>query len=346
MEYRTLGQTDLRVSVVGLGTMTWGEQNSQAEAFEQLDYAVEQGVNFIDTAEMYPVPPTAETCGKTEQYLGEWLHRHGRRDQLVIASKVAGPADWLPYLRDGNLRLNRAHMTQALDDSLRRLQTDYIDLYQLHWPERTTNYFGDLGYRHNHREQPTPIEETLGVLAEFVKAGKVRTIGLSNETPWGIMRFLQMAEQLGLPRVVSVQNPYSLLNRTFEIGCSEISHREHVGLLAYSPLAFGVLTGKYLDGQQPADARLTRFTRFSRYSGPVAAEVTDKYVALAKDHRLDPAQMALAYVHNRQFVTSTLIGATTMPQLTSNIASIDIKLTEGVLAEIEQIHRQRPNPCP
>ena len=346
MEYRALGATDMRVSLICLGTMTWGEQNSADEAFAQLDYAVDQGVNFIDTAEIYPVPPVQETYGATERILGDWLRARGGRERLIIASKVAGRADWLPYVRNGDPRLDRTHMEAALDATLKRLGTDYLDLYQLHWPDRATNYFGDLGYRHDYRDVPVPIEETLSVLGDFVKAGKVRAVGLSNETPWGIMRFLRAAYEYDLPRAVSVQNPYSLLNRTFEIGCSEIAHREQVGLLAYSPLAFGVLSGKYLDGARPQGARLTLFERFQRYDGTAAEAAARAYVALARDHRLDPAQMALAFVNGRPFVTSTIIGATTMEQLRANIESATLTLTQGVLEGIREIHEHHANPCP
>ncbi len=346
MQYRPLGTTGINVSVICLGTMTWGEQNTEAEAHAQLDYALDQGVNFIDTAEIYPVPPVRDTYGETERIIGTWLARGGRRERVILASKVAGNADWLPYIRDGRPRLNRTHMEAALDASLKRLGTDYLDLYQLHWPDRATNYFGDLGYRHDHRDKPVPIEETLAVLADFVRAGKVRHIGVSNETPWGLMRFVQAAEQAGLPRIQSVQNPYNLLNRTFEIGCAEIAHRERVGLLAYSPLAFGVLSGKYLGGTRPEGARLTLFDRFARYNGKAAEQATEQYVALARRHGLDPAQMALAYVNSRPFLTSNIIGATTMAQLQSNIASIDITLTEAVREGIEAIHSRHANPCP
>jgi aryl-alcohol dehydrogenase-like predicted oxidoreductase len=341
-----LGDTDLRVSRVCLGTMTFGEQNSPEEAFAQLDLALERGVNFIDTAEIYPVPPRAETYGETERIVGAWLKARGTRERVVLATKVAGRADWLPHVRGGAPRLNRAQMEAALDASLKRLGTDRVDLYQLHWPDRNTNYFGDLGYTHEPDDDPVPVEETLAVLGDFVKAGKVRSVGLSNETPWGIMAFLRASERSGLPRVASVQNPYSLLNRTFEIGCAEVSLRERVGLLAYSPLAFGVLTGKYLKGPWPANARLARFDRFKRYSGPTAEKATKAYVALARAHGLDPAQMALAFVHRQPFLTSTIVGATTVAQLETNLASIVLELPDSVLEGIEEIHRRHANPCP
>lgn len=349
MEYRKLGRTDIEVSSICLGTMTWGEQNTEAEAHAQLDAALAAGVNFIDTAELYPVPPKAETYTLTEQYIGRWLKRRGRRDDVVLASKVAARADWLEHIRNGKACLDRANIEQALNASLDRLQTDYLDLYQLHWPDRNTNYFGELGYTHvadDNLSGNTPIEETLQVLAGLVQAGKIRHVGLSNETPWGTMEFLGLAEQCGLPRMVSVQNPYSLLNRSFEIGMAEVAHREDCGLLAYSPLGFGVLSGKYLNGQRPVDGRITLFERFSRYSNPQAEAATAAYVALAGEYGLDPAQMALAYVTGRSFVTSNIIGATTLAQLQSNLASVALRLDEAVLEGIEAIHQRYPNPAP
>ncbi|MEW8627674.1 MAG: NADP(H)-dependent aldo-keto reductase [Candidatus Thiodiazotropha sp.] len=346
MIYRSLGDSQIKVSALSLGTMTFGEQNSETEAHAQLDRAIDAGINIIDTAEMYPVPPKAKTQGETERHIGSWLARHGQRDKLVLATKVAGPADWLSYLRDGNLHLDRTNIEAALDQSLQRLQTDYIDIYQLHWPDRKTNYFGPLGYQHPKHEATTPIEETLEVLGDLKKAGKIRQIGVSNETPWGVMRYLQIAEQKGLPRVVSIQNPYNLLNRSFEIGLAEIAHRESCGLLAYSPMAFGVLSGKYLDGNKPSKARLTLFDRFTRYTNPQAGKATEKYVQLAREHGLDPGQMALAFVTSRPFVTSTIIGATTLQQLEMNLASIDLSLDREVLDGIEKIHTEQPNPSP
>ena len=345
MEYRKFGRTDIEVSVICLGTITWGEQNTEAEAHEQLDAALAAGVNFIDTAEMYPVPPKAETYTLTEEYIGRWLHKRGCRDDIVLASKVASRSDWMDYIRGGDNCLDRKNIEQALHDSLQRLKTDYLDLYQLHWPDRNTNFFGELGY--THRPGPSvPIEETLRTLADLVEAGKVRHVGLSNETPWGVMEFLRLAEQCGLPRMVSIQNPYSLLNRTFEIGLAEIAHREDCGLLAYSPLGFGVLSGKYLHGQRPADGRVTLYERFSRYSNAEAEIATEAYVALAQEHGLDPAQMALAFVNSRPFLTCNIIGATTMAQLQSNLASAELTLSEEVMAGIEAIHRRQPNPAP
>lgn len=344
MNYRRLGRTDLNVSLICLGTMTWGEQNTETEAHQQLDAAVAAGVNFIDTAEMYPVPPKAETYGATEKYIGTWLKRQ-QREKIILATKVIGCSDF-SYVRDGSQRLDRKNIEAALNASLKRLQTDYIDLYQLHWPDRNTNYFGKLGYEHDPSDDPIPIDETLTVLGDLVAAGKVRHIGLSNESPWGVMTFLRAAERLGLPRVVSIQNPYSLLNRTFEVGLAEVAHHEDVGLLAYSPLGFGVLSGKYLNGARPVDARLTLFTRFTRYNNAVAVAATQKYVELARRHGLDPAQMALAYVNSRSFLTSTIIGATSLEQLRNNIASVDVALPPEVVSAIEMIHQGHPNPAP
>lgn len=346
MEYRPLGRTGINVSAICLGTMTWGEQNTEAQAHEQLDYALANGINFVDTAEMYPVPPRQETYGRTEKYIGGWLRGGKKRDKIILASKVVGRSDWLPYIRGGAARLDKKNIEAALDASLKRLQTDYIDLYQLHWPDRNTNFFGKLGYQHDPRDEPILLEETLTALNEFVLSGKIRFIGLSNETPWGTMKFLQLAEKLGLPRVAGIQNPYSLLNRTFEVGLAEVAHRENVGLLAYSPLGFGVLSGKYLRKRRPPGARLTLFDRFSRYNNPQAEAATERYVELARKFGVDAAQMALAYVTSRPFVTSTIIGATTMEQLSSNIASIQLKLLEPVLKGIEAIHQDHPNPAP
>lgn len=343
MQIRPLGDSGIEVSRLCLGTMTFGEQNSEAEAHEQLTRAVAFGINFIDTAEMYPVPPLAETQGRTESYIGSWLKRRAARDDVVIATKVAGPG--LEHIRGGP-RMSREHIHQAIDASLTRLQSDYVDLYQLHWPDRSTNYFGRLGYVPDEDEDAVSLEESLSALKELVDAGKVRAIGLSNETPWGVMRCLQLAETLGLPRVASVQNPYNLLNRSFEVGLAEIAHREEVGLLAYSPLGFGVLSGKYLQGKRPPKGRLTLYERFKRYTSEVAEEATQAYVQIARDHSLDPAQMALAYVNSRPFLTSNIIGATTMEQLESNLVSESLKLSQEVLDAIEAVHRRLPNPCP
>ena len=344
MKLRPLGRTGLNVSVVGLGTMTWGEQNSEKDAHEQLDAAVAAGVNFIDSAEMYPVPPKAGTQGRTEQYIGTWLKARRSRERVILATKVTGPAD-MPWLRGGP-HPSRAQVRAALEASLTRLQTDCVDLYQVHWPDRGTNFFGRLGYEHRDGENAVPIEETLEALAQLVAEGKVRHIGISNETPWGLAEYLRLARERGGPRAASIQNPYSLLNRSFEVGLAEFAHREEVGLLAYSPLAVGVLSGKYLDGARPAGARLSLFSRFQRYTGERIERAVREYVELARRHGLDPAQMALAYVYSRPFLTSALIGATTMVQLHQNIAAAQLKLPAEVVAGIENIHRDHSNPAP
>jgi aryl-alcohol dehydrogenase-like predicted oxidoreductase len=346
MEYRKLGNTDIDVSTICLGTMTWGEQNTQQEGFAQMDYALEQGINFFDTAELYSIPPKAESYGSTEAIIGEWFKARSNRDKVILASKIAGPGeDWIPHIRDGKTRFNKTNFQTALNKSLKRLQTDYIDIYQLHWPERKTNFFGQLGYKAQ-EDHFTPVVETLQALQEQITAGKIRYVGLSNETPWGTMSFLKIADEMSLPRIVSVQNPYNLLNRSYEVGLAEVSYREHCGLLAYSPLGFGVLSGKYLNNKKPDGARITRWPDYTRYSNPQAISATEKYVALAKQHGLDPAQMALAYVNSRPFLTSTIIGATSMEQLQANIASIDLDLSDEVLNSIEEIHNQIPNPSP
>lgn len=344
MEYRPLGTSGIDVSALCLGTMTWGEQNSEAEAHEQLDYAVSRGINFIDAAEMYPVPPRADTQGLTEQYIGSWLKKRSDRDQLVLATKIAGPG--LDTVRDGSSRFTASQLREAVDGSLQRMQTDYIDLYQLHWPARNANYFGKLGYEPGDETLLTPIEETLETLDALVREGKILNIGLSNETAWGVMRFLHLAETGGWPRVQSVQNPYNLLNRSYEVGLAEVSHRERCGLLAYSPLGFGVLSGKYLGGRQPENARLTLFTRFQRYLNDAGQRATEAYVKLARDADLDPAQMALAFVTSRPFLTSNIIGATSMAQLRSNIDSAELQLDSDLLEAIDAIHAERSNPCP
>lgn len=348
MDYNTLGDSDLKVSRICLGTMTWGKQNSQDEAFEQLDYALDYGVNFIDTAEMYAVPPSAETYGKTEAYIGNWIAARNNRDRFILATKVIGPAPGSDWIRDGTPRLNRTHIEQAVDASLKRLQTDYIDLYQLHWPDRPTNFFGQLGYTHIEcpNVSTTPIEETLGTLHDLVNAGKIRYIGISNETPWGMMQYLRLAERNDWPKIISIQNPYNLLNRSFEVGLAEMAHRENVPLLAYSPLAFGVLSGKYRNGARPAGARLTLFERFARYTNEQAVWATERYLELAEKHGLNPSQMALAYVNSRSFLGSNIIGATSMEQLQINLESSEVELSKEVLKDIEAIHEKQPNPAP
>ena len=346
MEQRPLGKTGMEVSVVCLGTMTYGEQNSEADAHEQLDYAVANGVNFIDTAEIYAVPPRAETYGLTEQHIGTWLQKRGGRDKIVLATKVVGPSD-MTWARDGRerTRLTRAQIVSAIEGSLRRLQTDYVDLYQLHWPDRNANYFGAREYRHDPEERMTPLRESAEALAELMKAGKIRAWGLSNETPWGLCECLRLADG-GLPRPASVQNPYNLLNRNYEIGMAEMSARESCGLLGYSPLGFGALSGKYLGGKKPKGARLTMWgERFGRYTAPRAVEATERYAALARKRGLDPAQMALAFTLARPFLTSSIIGATTMEQLRDNIAAADLQLDSDTMKDIEEIHNRFPNPA-
>ena len=346
MQYRKLGHTDIDVSVICLGTMTWGEQNSQEQGFEQMDYALDQGVNFFDSAELYAIPPKAETYGRTEEIIGNWFAKTYKRDRVILATKVCGPTGWCPHIREGKARLDKKNIFAACEASLKRLKTDYIDLYQVHWPERKANFFGQLGYEPQDDHEATPIIETLEALSELVAAGKVLHVGISNETPWGLMRYLHAADTTGLARIVSIQNPYSLLNRSFEVGLAEISCREKVGLLAYSPLAFGTLSGKYLHGAKPEGARITLFSDYTRYTGVRGVAATESYVQLARKHGLDPAQMALAFVNTRPFLTSTIIGATTMAQLKSNIASTDLCLSDEVLAGIESIHAGNPNPCP
>ncbi len=348
MKYRHLGKTDIRVSEICLGTMTWGEQNSETDACEQLDYALERGVNFIDTAEIYSVPTRKATYGKTETYIGNWLSRRQKRDDLILATKVAGRSP-INYARakSATTCLSREQIMTACEGSLKRLQTDYIDLYQLHWPERSSNFFGKLNYEHKEETGLVPMEETLEALDRLVKSGKVRHVGISNETPWGAMRFLQMAEANNWPRMVSIQNPYSLLNRVYEVGLAEVSVRESCGLLAYSPLAFGVLSGKYLNGESPPGARLTLWgDQFPRYQTAPAKEATREYVDLARRYETDAAQMALAYLLTKPFVTSVIIGATSMQQLKSNIAASDLSLNDSIRAGIEDISVRYSNPSP
>ncbi|MDU1573098.1 MAG: NADP(H)-dependent aldo-keto reductase [Pantoea sp.] len=346
MHYHRIPHSTLEVSQLGLGTMTFGEQNSEADAHQQLDFALASGINFIDTAEMYPVPPRPETQGLTEQYIGSWLKARGSRDKVILASKVAGPSRGADASIRPNQALDRKNIRDALDASLKRLNTDYLDLYQLHWPQRQTNYFGKLGYQYSETTIPVTLLETLEALTEQVRAGKIRYIGVSNETAWGVMRYLQLAEKHELPRIVTIQNPYSLLNRSFEVGLAEISQHEGVELLAYSSLAFGTLSGKYLNGAKPAGARNTLFSRFTRYSGEQSQLAIAEYVALAQKHHLDPSQMALAYVRQQPFVASTLLGATTMEQLKINIDSFNLTLDADMLEGIEAIHRRYTYPAP
>lgn len=346
MQYHRIPHSTLEISTLGLGTMTFGEQNSEADAHAQLDYAVSHGVNLIDVAEMYPVPPRPETQGLTETYVGNWLHARANREKLIVASKVSGPA----RLNDNSIRpgqmLDRKNIREALDASLKRLQTDYLDLYQVHWPQRTTNCFGKLGYAWNDDPLPITLLETLEALAECQRAGKIRYIGVSNETAWGVMRYLALAEKHDLPRIATIQNPYSLLNRSYEVGLAEVSQREGIELLAYSCLGMGVLTGKYLKGNRPAGARNTLFSRFTRYSSEQADKAIAAYVDVATRHGLNPAQMALAFVRQQPFVASTLLGATTIDQLKSNLDSLHLTLNEQILAELDAVHRIYTYPAP
>ena len=346
MKYRELGRTGIRVSPLCLGTMTFGEQNSEAEAHAQLDYAVEQGINFLDASEIYPVPPRPETQGRTEEIVGTWLASRKNRDKIIVATKVAGRGK-MSWLRKngGPTRQTASQIAEAVNASLARLTTDYIDLYQLHWPDRPMRIFEGLDYLHLEGESH-PIGEILAVLARLVEAGKVRFIGLANETPWGVMSFLKASEQHDLPRIVSVQNAYNLVNRSYEIGLSEITYREGVSLLGYSPLGQGYLSGKYEGGALPPNSRKTLFNRLGRYEQGNGPKAISAYVALARRHGLDPAQMAIAFAASRPFVTSAIIGATTMTQLKTDIAALTLELGDHVLADIEQIHLDYPNPCP
>jgi len=311
-----------------------------------MDMALDNGINFFDTAELYAIPPKTETYGATESIIGSWFKLRASRDKIILASKVAGPgAGWVDHIRGGP-RLNREHMTRALEDSLQRLQTDYIDLYQIHWPERTTNFFGQLGYQHNADEQVIAIEETLSVLNDFVQQGKIRHIGISNETPWGVMQYLMLAEKHNWPRIVSIQNPYNLLNRSFEVGLSEMAIREKVGLLAYSPLGFGVLSGKYLINQKPDGARLSLFPDYTRYSNENGIAATQAYAELAQQNNLTPTQLALAFINQQNFTTANIIGATTLEQLKENIESVNVQLDDNIIDTINEIHQRYTIPCP
>jgi aryl-alcohol dehydrogenase-like predicted oxidoreductase len=349
MPQRPLGTTGLNVSLICLGTMTWGQQNTEADAHAQIDLALDHGINFMDTAEMYSVPISADTYGLTEQYIGTWLAKNPtKRGDWILATKVAGPSGRLHWVRDGQLRLNRQHITQALEASLKRLQTDYIDLYQLHWPDRNVNNFGQLGFIHQPDEAMTPLAETLAVLQDFVQQGKIRHVGLSNETAWGVMNALQLHQHHGMPRVQSIQNPYSLLNRSYEVGLAEVSMREQCGLLAYSPLAMGLLTGKYFSEHvTPSTGRLSWMPDyFTRYAAPHATEAARAYVEIAQQAGISPAQLAMAFVNQQPFVTSTIIGATTLDQLTENINSVGVTLSPETLTAIDAVHKRISNPCP
>ena len=347
MEYRELGRTGMKVSALTLGTMTFGEQNTEAEGHAQMDYALERGINVFDTAEIYPIPPKAATQGATEEIVGTWLSSRKARDKVMIATKVAGRSSVIDWLREEPIlsRQTPEQMREAIDKSLKRLQTDYVDLYQLHWPDRPMRVFEGLEYKRLPGDAHS-LHEILEVLGELVKSGKVRFIGLSNETPWGTMTCLRLAEQHGLPRPVSIQNSFSLVNRSYEVGLSEITYEEQVGLLGYSPLGQGYLTGKYEDGALPQGARKTLFNRLGRYEQGNGPRAISAYVALAKKHGLDPAQVAIAYAVSRPFMTSVILGATTIEQLKTDMDGAALTLSDTVLEEIDQIHLDYPNPCP
>lgn len=346
MEKRRLGRTQEQVTAICLGTMTWGLQNTEDEGHQQMDLALDRGVTFWDTAEMYSAPPSAETYGRTEEIMGTWFESRGKRDSVFLASKVVGPGARFPYIRDGKSRLTARHMEAAVETSLKRLKTDRIDLYQLHWPDRSTNTFGVLGYHPDPEEETTPIEETLEGLERLVASGKVRYVGVSNESAWGTMRFLTGAEAGRGPRIVSIQNAYNLLNRSFEVGLAEVACREDCGLLAYAPAAAGALSGKYLDGARPEGARMTLFPKNRRYFTENGPKATAAYVALAREHGLDPVQMATAFVLSRPFTTAAIVGATSLAQLENQIAAEEITLSQEVLDGIEAIHRSYTYPCP
>ena len=345
MKFKKLGNTDLDVSLICLGTMTWGTQNTEKEAYEQMDYSLDKGINFFDTAELYSVPPTAESYGKTEKIIGNWFEKRKNREKIILASKIAGPGcDWI---RGGKNSFNEKDMGEAINGSLKRLKTDYIDLYQLHWPERSTNCFGrrDFVFREDEREW-NEFEAILESLNKFIKSGKIRYIGMSNETPYGLSKYLEISKNKNLPRMMSVQNPYSLVNRTYEIGMSEISIREKCGLLVYYPLAAGALSGKYRNGKMPRNSRLSLFKGWERMINPLAMKAYDKYYELAKEYNMTMVQLAQAFVNSRPFVTSNIIGATTMQQLRENVGSIDVELNDEILDKINIIHNNNPSPSP
>ena len=346
MNYKKLGNTDLDVSTICLGTMTWGEQNSEKEGFEQMDFALSQGVNFWDTAEIYSIPMREETYGETEKIIGNWFQKTKKRNDVVLATKVCGNTS-NKYIRGGGNSFGKKKITEALDESLRRLKTDYIDLYQLHWPERNTNFFGDYGYEHDENDKDwTPFEEILESLKKFIEQGKIRYVGLSNETAWGLSKFLELSKMKGLPRMMSVQNPYNLLNRTYEVGLAEISIREQSGLLAYSPLAFGYLTGKYRNNKLPAKSRMQLFKNFNRYKNENGQKAIDEYYKISKKYNLDFTQMSLKFCEIQHFTTSVIIGATTMEQLKTNIESVNVNLNSDIINDINKIQQKYPNPCP
>ena len=345
MNFKKLGNTDLKVSTICLGTMTWGEQNSQKEAFEQMNYSVDQGINFFDTAELYAIPPNKKTYGKTEEIIGNWFEQKNNREKIILATKISGPGP--SWIRGGGLQYTKENIEKSVNDSLKRLKTDFIDLFQLHWPERNTNYFGKLGYEHKEEKKWNDFKSILEILKKIIDQGKIRYIGLSNETAWGLSKFLEISKSFNLPKMMSVQNPYNLLNRTYEVGLAEISIREKSGLLAYSPLAFGFLSGKYRNNNLPDKSRMKLFGEFfSRYKSDNSIKAIEDYYKIAKKYNLSLAQMSLAFINSRTFVTSNIIGATTMKQLKENLASINIKINKEIIEEINSIHKNIPNPAP
>ena len=344
MNYKKLGNTDINVSTICLGTMTWGEQNTQNEAFEQMDYSLDNGVNFWDTAELYAVPPKAETYGHTETIIGNWFEKTKKRKDVILASKVGGPSR--KYMRNGENSFTGKNLENALHGSLKRLKTDYIDLYQLHWPERNVNNFGRLGYEHKENDW-NKFEDVLENLKKFIKEGKIRYVGLSNETPWGVMNYLQLAKDKDLPRMMSIQNPYSLLNRSYEVGLAEVSIRENIGCLSYSPLASGYLTGKYRNKQFPKGSRMERdFDFWTRYRKPNMEEAVEDYYKISQKFDLDMSQMSIKFCEVQDFMTSVIIGATTMEQLKTNVESVKVNLDSEVIKEINNVQKKYPNPCP
>ena len=345
MKFKKLGTTDLDVSLICLGTMTWGTQNTEKDAFEQMDYSVKEGVNFFDTAELYSVPPNSDSYGKTEVMIGNWFEKRKNRNKVILASKVAGPG--CNWIRGGKNNFDEKTLGEAIDGSLKRLKTDYIDLYQLHWPERSTNYFGTRDYKVDNDEgEWNNFESVLEALKKFIKSGKIRYIGMSNETPYGLSRYIELSKSKKLPRMMSVQNPYNLVNRTYEIGMSEISIREKCGLLVYYPLATGALSGKYRNGQMPKNSRQALFKGWERHLNPLAMKAYEEYYKLAKENNMTMAQLAQSFVNTRPFVTSNIIGATTMDQLRENIATVNIELTDEIMNKINIIHNNNPNPSP
>jgi len=346
MNYKKLGSTDVDVSTICLGTMTWGEQNSKADGFEQMDYAIDNGVNFWDTAEIYAIPMREETYGETENIIGEWFKKTKKRDKIILATKVSGPTS-KEYIRGGGCSYDKKSMSEALEKSLKRMQTDYIDLYQLHWPERNTNFFGKQGYEHDSNEKNwIAFEEILENLKKFVDAGKIRYVGLSNETAWGLAKCLEISKLKSLPKMMAVQNPYNLLNRTYEVGLAEISVREQSGLLAYSPLAFGYLTGKYRNNNMPKGSRIDLFKDFTRYNNENSIKAIEEYYKISQKFNLDFAQMSIKFCEIQPFVTSVIIGATTMQQLKTNVESVNVNLNNEIINEINEVQKIYPNPCP